>query len=154
MPGVAAWSMRAYKSPSACVASWCCGASSNTARYASIASSTRFFSRKRLARSNCLLTSAAIRSNCLCGVCCLLNSWNRAPHEGRRSFSTIYRSSEAHKTHRKPRCGMHQGNGLSNAAKAARGKRLLQPVCRAQGNSFGAYRTPFLGSQEPCSLRT
>src|SRR5690349_10347342 len=31
-----------------------------------MASSTRFFSRKRLARSKCLLTSAAIRLNCLC----------------------------------------------------------------------------------------
>src|SRR6266581_824058 len=31
-----------------------------------MASSTRFFSRKRLARSRCLLTSAAIRLNCPC----------------------------------------------------------------------------------------
>src|SRR5260370_13048896 len=36
-----------------------------TAKYASIASSTRFFSRKRLARSRCLLMSAAIRAACL-----------------------------------------------------------------------------------------
>src|SRR5271155_1427013 len=34
-----------------------------------MASSTRFFSRNRLARSKCLLTSAAIRPGCLCFAC-------------------------------------------------------------------------------------
>src|ERR1700674_2678380 len=33
-----------------------------------MASSTRFFSRKRFARSRCLFTSAAIRESCLCGI--------------------------------------------------------------------------------------
>src|SRR5262249_7765526 len=46
---------------------WFCGESSSAARYASMASSRRFFSMKRLARSRCLLTSAAIRLDCLCG---------------------------------------------------------------------------------------
>src|SRR6266852_1689272 len=70
-----------------------------------MASSMRFLSRNRLARSRCLLTSAAIPCGCLCGF--LENEAARLRDAVRKPpFATIYRAARPGKTHANSRCGM------------------------------------------------
>src|SRR5216684_6931792 len=73
-----------------------------------MASSMRFFSRKRLARSRCLLTSAAIRPGCLCGAFRVMGP-GCARCGANRPFLTIYRKAEAGKTPATRRCGIGKG---------------------------------------------
>src|SRR5215472_2095511 len=72
-----------------------------------MASSTRFFSRKRLARSRCLLTSEAIRLNCPCRLA-VVEFAPAGAKRGARSFSTIPRERRPGKTCVQAPCGKRQ----------------------------------------------
>src|SRR5215469_1748236 len=108
-----------------------------------MASSTRFFSRKRLARSRCLLTSPAIRLNCPCRLA-VVEFAPAGAKRGARSFSTIRRGRMAGKTCVQTPCGKRQvaraaASGLANAVLRVPGA-LLFPYVDDLADMVGVVR--------------
>src|SRR5256885_16404596 len=73
-----------------------------------MASSTRFFSRKRFARSRCLLTSAAIPEVAFV-VCGPIEPQNGLRSDASGPKTTIYRGRDAGNDAMRERCSIRQG---------------------------------------------
>src|SRR5580704_3909915 len=103
-----------------------------------MASSTRFFSRNRLARSKCLLTSAAIRLGCLCSACRLTRKCCARSCAGRGTNALVQLYTASSRRAKLPQyddavCSTAEDGEKKRAADLTKGHR---PAARGTRNSL------------------